>query len=30
MELKWHSHKEHYNYDDFVPTKYFPGVNGVP
>ena len=29
MELKWNSHKEHYNYGDFVSTKHFP-VNGVP
>ena len=21
---KWNSHERHYNYDDFVSTKYFP------
>ena len=26
---KWNSHKEHYIYDDFVSTKYFP-VNDIP
>ena len=25
---KWNSHEGHYNYDDFLSTKYFP-VNNV-